>query len=705
MPSRAPACPDPAGAAPRGPGPKQRPGERPGDRRRRRLAVLAGGLLVALVATGGTWLVGHSGLSALEAQTLDWRFRLRGPIPPAPQIAVVTLDERSLGAAGGWPPRRGALAEAVERLHAAGAKAILLDLLLEQPETTLPEGMKAQLSALRRLLPDGSPGAAALDRLTATSEGDQRLRRAIAAAGDVVLPFALSFDRSGRSAAPGGALRDRAVARLSGLSGDQPAALSLHPGRLTLPEPSLLAAAAGLGHALVLLSGDGRPRRQLAALGIDGEFYLSAALEAVRLFEGGGPAEIDFGRGILLDGRTIPTDRQLGVLVNHTGADYPAWSFADLLAGKVPDAAFAGRLVVVGASAAVAGRGFATPYAANEPGHLLQAAIIDDALTGRFLKRGPLVVGLDLVLALAGGLLALAAGLALRPTLALPAVLLLLLAGFGAAYLLLVEERLWLGVLVPSAAVLAGGVWGATVQALAELARRRRVERERANLSRYFSPSLVETLAGRPDGPIARQQDAAVLFVDLVGFTARAEALPPERSLAELRRFHGLVEEAVFAEDGTLDKFLGDGALATFGVPDPRDDDAAHALAAARRIAEAAAAWRAEDPEAPAVAVGVHHGRLFLGDVGGRRRFEFTVIGDTVNVASRLEGLSRKVGAVILASDACVARARAAGPAGTAATEGFEALAPQPLRGRAEPVALWAWGRVQGAAAGATAST
>ncbi|MEX2629533.1 MAG: adenylate/guanylate cyclase domain-containing protein [Tistlia sp.] len=672
------------------------PEEWPIDRLRRRWAILAGVLLVVVFAVGGTWLVERAPLSTLEAQTLDWRFRLRGPLEPAPEIAVVTIDEQSLEATDGWPPRRETLAEAIERLSAAGARAILFDLLLEQPATTLPTELKEQLSALRRLLSEGSEPALALDRLIEADAGDQRLRRALQAADNVVLPFALSFDETSLAAPGSLALRDWAVGRLTGVVGDQPERLSLRPSRVALPDRGLMNEAAGLGHALILLSDDGRPRRQLPALGIDGEYYLSVALETVRVFDGGGPAEIDFGRGIRMERRTVETDRRLGAIVNHTGAAYPTYPLVELLEGRTPAEAFRGKLVVLGASAAVAGRGFATPFDANLSGHLLQATLIDNALSARFLKRGPLVAGLDLVAALLGGLLALLASLFLRPTLALPAVLLLFLAGFAVAHLLLVEQQLWLGVLVPSATALLGGVWGGTVLTLAEFNRRRRIEVERANLSRYFSPSLVETLAGRRDEPIARQQEAAVLFVDLVGFTTRSERMAPERSLTQLRRFHALVEEAVFAEEGTLDKFLGDGALATFGVPEPRASDAADALASAKRMAAAVAAWRVEDPEAPTVAIGVHHGRLFLGDVGGRRRFEFTVIGDTVNVASRLEGMAREQGAVILTSDACVQRARAVGARGEAAVEDFEPLPPQPLRGRTEPVALWAWGRSRG---------
>lgn len=671
------------------------PAENPGERRRWRRAVVGGVLLVLLVAVGGTWLVERPPLAMLEAQTLDWRFRLRGPVAPAPEIAVVTLDEESLEALGGWPPPRDLLADAVERLDAAGARAIFFDLLLEQPESSLPAELKKQLGELRGLLADGSAPAEAVDRLLAVSEGDRRLRAALEAAGRVVLPFALSFDEPEPGAAPASAplaLRRWAVGRLSAAEGARPASLALQPTRLALPDARLTEAAAGLGHALILLSDDGRPRRQLAALGIDGDFYLSAALEAVRVFDGGGPAEIDFGRGIRLERRLVPTDPGLGVIVNHTGAAYPTHSLLALLSGEVPAAALRDKLVVLGASAAVAGRGFATPFDANLSGHLLQATIADNALTGRFLVRGPLVAGLDLLSALVGGLLALAISLTLRPTLALPAMLLLFAAGFALAHLLLVEYQLWLSVLAPTAAAVAGGIWGGTVLTLAELTRRRRVETERANLSRYFSPSLVETLAGRRSEPVARQQEAAVLFVDLIGFTARAERLPPERSLALLRRFHALVEEAVFAEEGTLDKFLGDGALATFGVPEPRASDAAEALAAAKRMAAAIAAWQAEDAEAPRAAIGVHHGRLFLGDVGGRRRFEFTVIGDTVNVASRLEELAREVGAVILTTESCVERALAAGAKGAAAVEGFAALPPQPLRGRSAPVALRGWG-------------
>ena len=223
-------------------------------------------------------------------------------------------------------------------------------------------------------------------------------------------------------------------------------------------------------------------------------------------------------------------------------------------------------------------------------------------------------------------------------------------------------------------------VWGrqvvvflVTAGSLAALMRRARrlverqtaAERERANLSRYFSPNLVDELAqaDQPLGPT--QQHVAVLFVDMVGFTRVAEALAPPAVIALLREFHGRMQAAVFAHDGTVDKYIGDAVMATFGTPRAGAHDASNALRAARAMCEAMTTWnrtRTARGEAPvAIGVGVHYGAVVLGDIGGESRLEFAVLGDTVNVASRLERATREIGATIVASDAVVAAARARG--------------------------------------------
>ena len=212
---------------------------------------------------------------------------------------------------------------------------------------------------------------------------------------------------------------------------------------------------------------------------------------------------------------------------------------------------------------------------------------------------------------------------------------------------------------------------------------------ERANLSRYFSPNMVDTLASSDhDIGAVRTQEIAVLFSDIVGFTETAEHNSPEKVMKLLRRYHSVLENAIFQNGGTLDKYLGDGAMATFGTPHTGSDDAANAMRAARQIiADMDQASREGAKEGDLefkVSVGVHFGPVILGDIGPIRRLEFAVVGDTVNVASRLEAMTRELDCRIVCSDELVRRL-----GHDAATDGFESCPAVMLRGRTAPIDVW----------------
>ena len=213
-----------------------------------------------------------------------------------------------------------------------------------------------------------------------------------------------------------------------------------------------------------------------------------------------------------------------------------------------------------------------------------------------------------------------------------------------------------------------------------------RAERARENLSRYFSPEVAAELASdEHDLGAARRQHAAVLFADIVGFTRLSESLGPEGTIALLREWHGRLGDIVFRNGGTLDKYIGDGLMATFGTPHPRADDATRALEAALEMAAAARRSGPDGARAVRIGIGVHYGPVVLGDIGNERRLEFAVLGDTVNVASRLEGLTREIEADLAASGELVARVREeGGPA-----ERLVSLGERSLRGRAEPVEVF----------------
>jgi PAS domain S-box-containing protein len=197
-------------------------------------------------------------------------------------------------------------------------------------------------------------------------------------------------------------------------------------------------------------------------------------------------------------------------------------------------------------------------------------------------------------------------------------------------------------------------------------ARLRAIERERTNLARFFSPKLIEQIIAI-DTPlsVARLQPASVMFVDMVGFTGFCSRTDPDAVIETLRGLLALLSQAVFAHQGTIDKFLGDGLMAVFGAPIPGPMDATDAALCALQIVEgidtwnAARAGRGEDPIR--IAIGINHGEVVLGDVGSNEKLELTVVGDTVNIARRVEGFCRSLESPLLVTGSFIEELRAEG--------------------------------------------
>jgi len=239
------------------------------------------------------------------------------------------------------------------------------------------------------------------------------------------------------------------------------------------------------------------------------------------------------------------------------------------------------------------------------------------------------------------------------------------------------------------AALLAAAVWRSRRLVLRQVA----TEQARSNLARYFSPNLVDRLAhaDRPfDDP--RSQNAAVLFVDLVDFTAMAETMEPERVFVLLRSFHHRMCRIVFAHDGTIDKYIGDAVLATFGTPQPGERDATNALRCALDMLGEVKRWNAKRAARGAatldIGIGIHYGPVVAGNIGDERRLEFTVIGDVVNVANRIERLTRSYDRPIIVSGDLVAAVRREGGAGELLSVFTESQTLE-VRGRRNPVPIW----------------
>ncbi|HVH82202.1 MAG TPA: adenylate/guanylate cyclase domain-containing protein, partial [Stellaceae bacterium] len=227
--------------------------------------------------------------------------------------------------------------------------------------------------------------------------------------------------------------------------------------------------------------------------------------------------------------------------------------------------------------------------------------------------------------------------------------------------------------------------------------RRAAAERARGNLARYFSPHFAEMLAAR-DEPLGavRRQNVTVLFADIVGFTRMAEAMTPEAVVTMLRQFHDRMTAQIFACGGSIEKYIGDEIFAVFGVPEPSVEDAANALKCSRLMLDALAAWNVEREAAAepplTIGIGLNYGPAVLGDVGSGQTLSFTVIGDTVNTASRLQGLTRTLKTPLVAADAVI---RAVQEGRRNEVDGLLSLlddqGEQAVRGRSGTVRVWTW--------------
>ena len=224
------------------------------------------------------------------------------------------------------------------------------------------------------------------------------------------------------------------------------------------------------------------------------------------------------------------------------------------------------------------------------------------------------------------------------------------------------------------------------------------VERERANLARFFSPKIVDQLVGiHTPFSFARRQPATVLFADMIGFTAYSSGKPPDVVISMLRDLLHLLSEAVFSNNGSVDKYLGDGLMAFFGPPLTSLRDATNAAMCALEIVKSVECWNQQHTRcnegAVRIAVGIHYGEVVQGNVGSEKRLELTLVGDTVNIASRVEAYCRTLDASVLVTGEFVEALLVEGSLELAKAfvdEGFHVL-----RGCKEPIRLFSVGREQ----------
>jgi len=628
--------------------------------------VREGGL--ALLSAGAVLLIAalweeRPVLRDLETASLDLRFRLRGPIAPGPETTLILVDDKSLAELGRWPFSRRLLARAVRTLDRSGARTVVFDLLLAEPEQPISETMRnlARDAAARvgRSNPADEALATGLDSI-ADDDPDADLAEALSESGRVLLPYALTFQ--GPSSAMPKDLSTLAYQRLE-RSPDVPI-FPLRPTGVVAPLRRFAATAAGQGHVYIAFDRDGAPRYEYVALPYEADFYPSMAIRAAAHFLGVDWPEVGLalGRGVDIGPIAVPTDRAMRTLVNYRGprGTFRTFSFADLIEGRIPETALRDRLILVGAAAIGINDTFRSPFgSAPLPGVERMANIIDMLLRRDFIERpdwtGPGETLIVLILAALVGVTS-----AVLRTRGAALVGLLPLAIWAAASLVAFRHGLWISLVAPEAAL--------TVAMVAVLGFRYWiVERDGREIKtafrHYLAPELVNVLAAHPEklrlGGETRPM--TILFCDIRNFTRMSEGMAPEALVQVMNRFLTPMTEAVMQHRGTVDKYIGDCVMAFWNAPLDDSDHANHACdAALAMLAEVDRLGRELEASVGiprlAVGIGINTGSCLVGNLGSAQRFDYSVIGDTVNVASRLEALTKVYGVPLLAGDETRAR-------------------------------------------------
>jgi adenylate cyclase len=626
------------------------------------------GLCIALVMTVGLWLLADAGpLLRLEHLALDVRFRARTTPPKPAPLVIVGIDDASIAEIGRWPWSRAVLARFLDLMTADRAKVVAFDLLFREPQgsaagaagrATLEEELEA---ALPKLDPaDQAKVKAVLGTLAQHGGADRKLAEAIARHGQVIVPFAIALDDSGAGpkevpALPQ-ALEKVEYPRVRGSAPDRlPEAVGL-----TLPIDPLLQAGL-LAHVTTLPDVSGAYHYDYPVLRYDDSYLPSLSLEAVRSFLGVTRQNVivDLGKGIDIGPLHVPTDDGMRLLINY----YPLGSFkevgfADVLAGRVPADVFAGKIVLVGATATGLGDFLTTPYTPALPGIERHATLIANMLDADFLRRDDQAVALDTLLIVLGGLVV---GLAARwGALAAAATTALSLVGIASLDGYAFSAGLWLNFTFPAANLLVAFLAILAAKYVVETRRERWI---REAFSRYLHPDVVDELC-RSHATLrlgGEERELTVLFVDIRGFGQLAQALTAAELVTLLNEFFAAMTDVVLAHRGMLDKFIGDSLMAVFGAPLREPHHAVHACRAALEMRTALGVlherWRAQNRPCPAMRIGINTGRMIIGNMGTKLRFAYTVIGDEVNLASRLERANKTLGTDILVSSATAAAA------------------------------------------------
>ncbi len=604
----------------------------------------------------------------MELKLYDLKFRVRGPKPASQTVVIVGIDDESLKMVGRWPWSREHLAWLLNRLKEAGPRVIALDIIFaERQETAAVRTLESLREGIKQKCLDSASILGLLDQEQKRADVDGMLAEAIKRDPPTVLGF--FFRKVGGTAGGVQMTELMAPSFVRASSYNVVRLLDTEPSRIPLIGaagvevnlPQFNQAAAGAGYFNMLPDVDGTVRWFPMTILYGPDFYAPMSFAALAQYLGKPTSAITLSQvgveEIRLGSMQVPVDRHGRMLINYLGPPgmIPTYSAKALLDGSLPAEALKDKIVLVGATAVGIYDLRVTPFSGIAPGVEVQATVLENLLRHNFVRVPKFHLPLMLLILL---------GLGVTVGQALPRLsagwsfvfTLLLLEGYTLGnYLLFSRLGVQLELFYPMAEIV-GVYLGITMQRF--LAEERERVRIRKAFESYVAPTVVQEMLKHPEALRlgGERRVITLLFTDIRGFTTMSENLDPQALVQLLHDFLNPMSNIIINQGGTIDKYMGDAIMALFGAPLEQPDHATSACRAALQMAATLVdlnqQWVKEGKPPLKIGVGVNSGPVAVGNMGSDRLFDYTAIGDNVNLASRLEGLNKYYGTSILISQA-----------------------------------------------------
>ncbi len=621
-------------------------------------------------------------VAGLRLKIFD-QLQLMQPRPPQEvvPITIVAIDDASLHALGQWPWPRDLFALLIDQLGQMGAVSIVFDVIFAEEDRYSPPNLAARMRERAPDVAERLRGLPDTDEIMARAMADQRVVLGLPGLGEAEI--AAPMPDLPVTVAMLGADPDRYIAKFATSSGLQ---------------PDLAQAASGIGLVTMTPDIDGIVRRVPLVAEVAGEIVPSLSLEALRTLTGertlvvrGGEHGLD---GIVMRGVMVPTGPDGRIWVRYGQPDPASYVSAhDILGGKADPQSINGRVIFVGATAAGLGDVKTVPGGYHFAGVEIQKQLLETMVSGVNLQRPVALINGERLFLLAFGLLLAWTGPFLRASYIPPVLALVAVTAAGVTWWAFTSRNLLVdgGYIAFALGMLL--FWLAMAKYIREETQRRRI---RNAFSRYLSPVMVDRLTRSQQALKlgGEKRDMTIMFTDIRGFTSISETFnnDPEGLTQLLNRYFTAMTEAIQASGGTIDKYIGDAIMAFWNAPLEDEHHARNACLAAlamrARLHEVndelvAASQAGGTPAPPTIrcGIGLNTGMCFVGNLGSDQRFNYSVIGDPVNVASRVEGQTKGYGCDILIGEDVFARAP-----GLACLEADRVQ----LVGKSEPLGLYA---------------